>query len=77
MIGGLCSRCLNFGLFKQSQEELILSSFISSKFKNIELLNKYVGVLMLPVPKTGLFKSINLGEIEAVDNNFICRDYSF
>jgi len=68
MIGGLCSRCLNFGLFKQSQEELILSSFISSKFKNIELLNKYVGVLMLPVPKTGLFKSINLDEIEAVDN---------
>tara|TARA_B100000902_G_scaffold143149_1_gene140635 strand:+ start:11752 stop:12936 length:1185 start_codon:yes stop_codon:yes gene_type:complete len=68
MIGGLCSRCLNFGLFKQSQEELILSSFVSNQFKNIELLNKYVGVLMLPVPKSGIFKSINKDEITAIEN---------
>lgn len=68
MIGGLCSRCLNFGLFKQSQEELVLSSFVSNQFKELELLNKFVGVLMLPVPKSGIFKSINRDEISSIEN---------
>ena len=68
MIGGLCSRCLSFGLFKQSLEELILFAFSTGTFKKLELLNKYVGVLMLPVPKTGKFVSINNEEIMEIEN---------
>jgi len=68
MIGGLCSRCLSFGLFKQSLEELILLSFSAGKFKQVELLSNYVGVLMLPVPKNGKFISINHNEIMEIEN---------
>ena len=68
MIGGLCSRCLSFGLFKQSLEELILLSFSAVKFKQVELLSNYVGVLMLPVPKNGKFISINHNEIMEIEN---------
>lgn len=68
MIGGLCSRCLSFGLFKQSLEELILLAFTTAKFKHVELLSKYVGVLMLPVPKSGKFVSLNIDEIYDIDN---------
>lgn len=68
MIGGLCSRCLSFGLFKQSLEELILLSFNTGNFKQIELLSNYVGVLMLPVPKSGKFRSINHDEIINIEN---------
>jgi hypothetical protein len=68
MIGGLCSRCLSFGLFKQSLEELILLSFSTGKFKKVELLSNYVGVLMLPVPKSGKFISINHNEIMKIEN---------
>ena len=68
MIGGLCSRCLSFGLFKQSLEELILLSFSTGNFKQIELLSNYVGVLMLPVPKSGKFRSINHDEIINIEN---------
>ena len=68
MIGGLCSRCLSFGLFKQSLEGLILLSFSTGNFKQIELLSNYVGVLMLPVPKSGKFRSINHEEIINIEN---------
>lgn len=68
MIGGLCSRCLSFGLFKQSLEELILLAFTTAEFKHVELLSKYVGVLMLPVPKSGKFVSLNIDEIYDIDN---------
>jgi len=68
MIGGLCSRCLSFGLFKQSLEELILLSFSAGKFKQVELLSNYGGVLMLPVPKNGKFISINHNEIMEIEN---------
>lgn len=68
MIGGLCSRCLSFGLFKQSLEELILLSFSTGNFKQIELLSNYVGVLMLPVPKNGKFRSINHHEIMKIEH---------
>lgn len=68
MIGGLCSRCLSFGLFKQSLEDLILFAFTTGEFKHVELLSKYVGVLMLPVPKSGKFVSLNIEEIYDIDN---------
>jgi len=68
MIGGLCSRCLSFGLFKVSLEEIILHAFMKNELKNIELLNNYVGVLMIPTPKSGKFISINKEELENIPN---------
>ena len=68
MIGGLCSRCLSFGLFKVSLEEIILHAFMNNELKNIELLNNYVGVLMIPTPKSGKFISINKEELENIPN---------
>ena len=68
MIGGLCSRCLSFGLFKVSLEEIILHAFMNNELKNIELLNNYVGVLMIPTPKSGKFISINKKELENIAN---------
>ena len=68
MIGGLCSRCLSFGLFKVSLEEIILHAFMNNELKNIELLNNYVGVLMIPTPKSGKFISINKKELENIQN---------
>ena len=68
MIGGLCSRCLSFGLFKVSLEEIILHAFMNNELKNIELLSNYVGVLMIPTPKSGKFISINKKELENIPN---------
>ena len=68
MIGGLCSKCLSFGLFKVSLEEITLHAFLYNELKPIELLSNYVGVLMLPTPKTGKFVSINQDELEKIDN---------
>ena len=68
MIGGLCSKCLSFGLFKVSLEEITLHAFLYDELKPIELLSNYVGVLMLPTPKTGKFVSINQDELEKIDN---------
>ena len=68
MIGGLCSKCLSFGLFKVSLEEITLHAFLYNELKPIELLSNYVGVLMIPTPKTGKFVSINQDELEKIDN---------
>ena len=68
MIGGLCSKCLSFGLFKVSLEEITLHAFLYDELKPIELLSNYVGVLMIPTPKTGKFVSINQDELEKIDN---------
>ena len=37
------------------------------ELKPVELLSNYVGVLMLPTPKTGKFISINQDELENID----------
>ncbi len=68
MIGGLCSKCLSFGLFKASLEEITLHAFLYDELKPVELLSNYVGVLMLPTPQTGKFVSINQNELENIDN---------
>ena len=68
MIGGLCSKCLSFGLFNVSLEEITLHAFLYDELKPVELLSNYVGVLMLPTPKTGRFVSINQDELENIDN---------
>ena len=68
MIGGLCSRCLSFGLFKTSLEEIALHAFLNDKLKSIELLSNFVGVLMIPTPSSGKFISINKSELENINN---------
>ena len=67
MIGGLCSRCLSFGLFKTSLEEIALHAFLNDELKSIELSN-FVGVLMIPTPASGKFISINKSELENINN---------
>ena len=68
MIGGLCSRCLSFGLFKTSLEEIALHAFLNNELKNIDLLSNFVGVLMIPTPISGKFISINKNELESIPN---------
>ena len=68
MIGGLCSRCLSFGLFKTSLEEIALHAFLNNELKSIDLLSNFVGVLMIPTPKSGKFISINKNELESISN---------
>ena len=68
MIGGLCSRCLSFGLFKTSLEEIALHAFLNNEIKSIDLLSNFVGVLMIPTPISGKFISINKNELESIPN---------
>ena len=68
MIGGLCSRCLSFGLFKTSLEEIALHAFLNDELKSIELLSNFVGVLMIPTPASGKIISINKSELENINN---------
>ena len=68
MIGGLCSRCLSFGLFKTSLEEIALHAFLNNELKSIDLLSNFVGVLMIPTPISGEFISINKNELESIPN---------
>ena len=68
MIGGLCSRCLSFGLFKTSLEEIALHAFLNNELKSIDLLSNFVGVLMIPTPISGKFISINKNELESISN---------
>ncbi len=68
MIGGLCSKCLSFGLFKTSLEEIALHAFLNDELKSIELLSNFVGVLMIPTPASGKFISINKSELENINN---------
>ena len=68
MIGGLCSRCLSFGLFKTSLEEIALHAFLNDELKSIELLSNFVGVLMIPTQASGKFISINKSELENINN---------
>ena len=62
------SRCLSFGLFKTSLEEIALHAFLNDELKSIELLSNFVGVLMIPTPASGKFISINKSELENINN---------
>ena len=57
-IGGLCSRSLNFNLFKNSLETVILSDLVNDKPMSLDLASNSTGVLMLPIPEEGVFKGI-------------------
>ena len=65
---GNSAKCLSFGLFKTSLEEIALHAFLNNELKSIDLLSNFVGVLMIPTPISGKFISINKNELESIPN---------
>lgn len=65
-IGGYCSNVLKFN-DQMTLEELILKSALGDDIKELKRENKAAGVMMIPIPKTGLLKSIgNLEKAKSV-----------
>ena len=62
-IGGLCSRTLRFGT-GLSLEELILRQALGMEIRSLERERRAVGVMMLPIPRTGVLKEVR-GQAEA------------
>lgn len=62
-IGGLCSRSLNFGLMGTSLETLILRNAIGLEKPELRREPSASGVLMIPIPRSGVLESIE-GEEE-------------
>jgi biotin carboxylase len=56
-IGGLCSRTLRFGT-GLSLEELILRQALGMEIPSLERERRAVGVMMLPIPRTGVLKEV-------------------
>jgi biotin carboxylase len=56
-IGGLCSRTLRFGT-GLSLEELILHQALGMEIPSLERERRAVGVMMLPIPRTGVLKEV-------------------
>ncbi|CAN5682311.1 ATP-grasp domain-containing protein [soil metagenome] len=63
-IGGLCSTILEYGSGK-SLEELILRNAVGWEVGDARLSNEAVGVMMIPIPRSGVLKSIT-GEDSAI-----------
>ncbi len=57
-IGGLCSKTLRFGNGEVSLEELILRHAIGADITGIERENRASGVMMIPIPESGLLKKV-------------------
>lgn len=57
-IGGLCSTILEFGT-GQSLEELILRHAIGERVQGTERNDRAVGVMMIPIPRAGILKSVS------------------
>lgn len=57
-IGGLCSTILEYGS-GQSLEELILRNAVGWDVGDAQLTNEAVGVMMIPIPRSGVLKSIS------------------
>lgn len=55
-IGGLCGRALRFGLMGVSLEELILRHALGGA--NLNRLPEAAGVMMLPIPTAGYFRTV-------------------
>jgi len=56
-IGGLCSKVLEFK-GAMSLEELILRSALGRNIEKTQLIDKVVGVMMMPIEKSGILKEI-------------------
>jgi hypothetical protein len=68
-IGGLCSRSLNFGLLGTTLETLILRNAIGLEKPELRREPVASGVLMIPIPKTGRFVSVEgLDRVRGLDH---------
>jgi biotin carboxylase len=63
-IGGLCGRSLTFGLLGESLEVLVLRSALGERLGDRTPARPATGVLMLPIPATGVLTSVE--GVEAV-----------
>ena len=58
-IGGLCGRALSFGLLGESLESLIIRSAIGATVGSTEVAATATGVMMLPIPQSGILERID------------------
>jgi biotin carboxylase len=65
-IGGLCSRALRFGADRISLEELLLRDALGMPGGDAERENAASGVMMIPVPRSGMFDGVQ--GIEAAES---------
>ena len=65
-IGGLCSRALRFGADRISLEELLLRDALGMPGGDAERENAASGVMMIPVPRSGIFDGVE--GIEAAES---------
>ncbi len=67
-IGGLCGRALSFGLVGESLEVVVLRSALGMPTLDTAPARPATGVLMLPIPATGIFSGIEgLDDVKAMD----------
>ena len=57
-IGGLCSRALRFGPERISLEELLIRAALGLDGANVERESDASGVMMIPVPRSGIFEGV-------------------
>ena len=68
-IGGLCSRSLNFGLLGTTLETLILRNAVGLEKPELRREPSASGVLMIPIPRSGRFDSIEgLDRVRALEH---------
>jgi biotin carboxylase len=61
-IGGLCSRALRFGTERISLEELLVRHALAVGGSDFPRENDASGVMMIPVPRSGIFEGVNGAE---------------
>lgn len=67
-IGGLCSRSLTFGLMGTTLETLILRNAVGMDKPELRREPHASGVLMIPIPRSGVLESIDgLEEVRAIE----------
>ncbi len=68
-IGGLCSRALRFGPARISLEELLIRRMLELGGADLERETDASGVMMIPVPRSGIFEAVNgLEDAKRVSN---------
>jgi biotin carboxylase len=67
-IGGLCARALRFGEARMSLEELLVRHALELGGDTIERESQASGVMMIPVPRSGIFEGVRgIEDAEKVD----------
>ncbi len=68
-IGGLCSRALRFGSARISLEELLICRVLDLGDADLQREADASGVMMIPVPRSGIFEAVNgLEDAKRVSN---------